>query len=261
MFALVEGPALGWDSLAIVAALAGSLVAFTAFTLVERRSRDPLVPLRLLSNRNLSTGVAIAFLFSATFGSVLYFLTLYFQDVQDYDALETGVAFLLPTAVIVAGSALAGPIATRFGLRRTLFAALAIGALGALALGLAMSPTGSYADLIPGLVLLSIGDGVVFTTMFIAAGTGVADREQGIASGMASTSTSIGAAVGLAALVLVANADTGGLTGETLRTAVADGLSTAVLVVAAGIALIALVALNVRPASAALAPPDVLRAP
>ena len=250
VFALVEGPKLGWDSLAIVATAGASVVALSAFTLVERRSRDPLVPLRLLANRNLATGVAIAFLFSATFGSVLYFLTLYFQNVRGYDALETGVGFLLPTAVVVAGSALAGPIATRFGLRRTLVAALTIGALGALGLGLAMSPNGSYAGLIPGLILLSIGDGVVFTTMFIAVGTGVADRQQCIASGIASTSTSIGAAVGLAALVLVANSGTGGLTGEALRIATADGLSTAVLVVAGVIAAIALVALNLRPSSA-----------
>ena len=207
------------------------------------------MPPRLLANRNLATAVAIAFLFWATFGSVLYFLTLYLQDVRGYDALETGVGFLLPTAVVVAGSALAGRIATRFGLRRTLVAALTIGALGALALGLAMSPDGSYAALIPGLILLSIGDGVVFTTMFIAAGTGVADREQGIASGLASTSTSIGAAVGLAVLVLVATSGTDRLTGEALRTATADGLSTAVLVVAAGIAAIALVALNLRPSA------------
>jgi EmrB/QacA subfamily drug resistance transporter len=250
VFALVEGPTLGWDAPAVVAAAAASLVALSAFALVERRNPDPLVPPRLLANRNLATAVAIAFLFWATFGSVLYFLTLYLQNVRGYDALETGVGFLLPTAVVVAGSALAGRIATRFGLRRTLVGALAIGALGALALGLAMSPNGSYARLIPGLILLSIGDGVVFTTMFIAAGTGVADREQGIASGLASTSTSVGAAVGLAVLVLVANAGTDGLSGEALRTATADGLSTAVLVVAAGIAAIAMIALNLRPDSA-----------
>jgi EmrB/QacA subfamily drug resistance transporter len=249
VFALVEGPKLGWDSAAILATAAASVVALGAFALVERRTRDPLVPPRLLANRNLATAVAIALLFSATFGSVLYFLTLYLQDARGYDALETGVGFLLPTAVVVAGSALAGRIATRFGLRRTLVAALTVGALGALALGLAMSPDGSYAALIPGLILLSIGDGVVFTAMFIAAGTGVADREQGIASGLASTSTSVGAAVGLAALVLVATSGTDGLSGEALRTATADGLSTAVLVVAAGIAAIALVALNLRPSA------------
>ena len=253
VFALVQGPTLGWDSPAILAAAAAGLVALGAFAIVERRSRDPLVPPRLLANRNLATGVAIAFLFSATFGSVLYFLTLYFQDVRGYDALETGVAFLLPTAVVVAGSALAGRFATRFGLRRTLVTALAIGAVGALALGLAMSPHGSYAALIPGLVLLSIGDGVVFTAMFIAAGTGVADREQGVASGIAATSTSVGAAVGLAALVLVATSGTEGLSGEALRVANADGLGTAVIVVAGGIAAIALVALNLRPAESAQA--------
>jgi EmrB/QacA subfamily drug resistance transporter len=249
VFALVEGPKRGWDSPAIVAAAAASLVALAAFAIVERRSRDPLVPPRLLANRNLATAVAIAFLFWATFGSVLYFLTLYLQNVRGYDALETGVGFLLPTAIVVAGSALAGRIATRYGLRRTLVAALTTGALGALALGFAMSPNGSYAGLIPGLVMLSIGDGIVFTTMFIAAGTGVADREQGIASGIASTSTSVGAAVGLAVLVLVATSGTEGRTGEALRIATADGLSSAVLVVAGGIAAIALVALNLRPGS------------
>jgi MFS family permease len=246
VFALVEGPNLGWGSTGVLAAAIGGISSLFAFALIERRSRDPLVPLRLLANRDLVTAVAIAFLFWATFGSVLYFLTLYFQDVRGYDPLETGVGFLLPTAVVVAGSTLAGRVATRCGLRATLVTALAVGAVGALVLGLAMSPDGSYAALIPGLILISVGDGVVFTTMFIAASTGVDDREQGVASGMASTSGSIGAALGLALLVLVAAAGTDGLEGEALRTATADGLSTAVLLIAGGIATTALVALNLR---------------
>jgi ABC-type Co2+ transport system permease subunit len=82
--------------------------------------------------------------------------------------------------------------------------------------------------------------------MFIAAGTGVDDREQGVASGLASTSTSIGAAVGLALLVLVATSGTSGQTGEALRIATAHGLSHAVLAIAGGIILTALVALNLR---------------
>jgi EmrB/QacA subfamily drug resistance transporter len=255
VFALVEGPNLGWGSPAIVAAATASVFALGVLTVIERRSGDPLVPPRLLANRNLGTAVVIAFLFWATFGSVLYFLTIYFQDVHGYDALQTGVGFLLPTTVVVAASAFAGRLATRFGLRRTLVAALGVGALGAVVLGLGMSADGSYAALVPGLIAVSVGDGVVFTTMFIAAGTGVPDAEQGVASGIASTSTSIGAAVGLAVLVLVANADTGGLAGEPLRIATADGLSAAVLVVAAAIALTAVVALNLRPRPAAGAEP------
>ena len=250
VFALVRGPGLGWDSPAVLIGGAGGVVVLTTFALIERGSSDPLLPRGLLANRNLVTAVAIAFLFWATFGSVLYFLTLYLQDVHRYDPLQTGLAFLLPTAIVVTGSMLAGRLVTRCGLRPILVGALVVGTVGALLLGLAMSPSGSYAALIPGLILLSIGDGVVFTAMFIAAGTGVRDREQGVASSVASTSTSIGAAVGLALLVLVANSGTHGLEGESLRAASADGLSAAVLVVAGGIAATAVVALNLRPAPA-----------
>jgi len=244
VFALVQGPRLGWGSPGVMAGAAAGLLLLGAFAIIERSSRDPLVPSGLLANRHLGTAVVIAFLFMATFGSVLYFLSIYLQDVHGYDALETGVGFLLPTAFVVAGSALGGQLATRFGLRPTLVGALAVGALGAAALGLAMSPDGSYAALIPGLIALSIGDGIVFTTMFIAAATGVPNREQGVASGLASTASGVGAVVGLAVLVLVANSGNEGLAGEQLRVATADGLSAAVLVVAAGIALNLLVALG-----------------
>ena len=255
VFALVQGPKYGWGSPQILASAAAALVLLAALAVVERRSRDPLVPPRLLANRNLRTAAAVGALFMATFGSLLYFLTLYLQDVRGFDALETGVGFLLPTAFVVAGSALAGQLATLCGVRATLVAALATGALGALALGLAMSPDGGYATLIPGLILVSIGDGVAFTAIFIAAGTGVAEREHGVASGIASTAMGIGAAVGLAVLVLVANSGTDGLAGEPLRIATADGLSAAVLVVAAGIAATLPLALSLRPAARGAADP------
>jgi MFS family permease len=125
-----------------------------------------------------------------------------------------------------------------------LVAALSIGAVGAVALGIAISPSGSYIELIPGLIALSIGDGVIFTTMFIAAATGISDREQGVASGVASTGSGVGAAVGLAILVLIATAGLGDLSGAQLRTATADGISTALFVVAGGIVVTLFVALT-----------------
>jgi MFS family permease len=244
VFALIQGPGLGWLSPGILVSAAAGLLLIGAFVIIERRSYDPLMPPRLLSNRNLITGVVIAFMFMATFGSVLYFLSIYFQEILGYDALQTGVGFLIPTAVVVAGSTTAGQMVTRFGLRRTLVAALCIGAVGAVALGTAISPSGSYLELIPGLIALSIGDGVIFTTMFIAAATGISDREQGIASGVASTGSGVGAAVGLAILVLIATAGLGDLSGEHLRVATADGISTTLFVVAGGIVLTLLVALT-----------------
>ena len=221
--------------------------------------RIMLMPPRLLANRSLTTAAVIAFMFMATFGSVLYFLSIYLQDVRGYDALETGVGFLIPTVVVVAGSSLAGQAVTRFGLKRTLVGALTVGAIGAVALGLAISPDGSYVELIPGLVALSIGDGVVFTTMFIAAATGVPNREQGVASAIASTGSGIGAAVGLAILVLVADSGLDGLAGDELRIATADGISVALFTVAAGIAVTIVVALTLRPCPTAREPTSVAR--
>ena len=246
VFALVQGPDIGWASPWILSALAAGLLLLVAFTLIERHSRDPLVPPRLLANRAMTLAIVIAFMFMATFGSLLYFLSIYFQDVRGYDALETGMGFLLPTAFVVAGSALAGHAVTRFGLRRTLIGALAIGAAGAVALGVAMSPDSSYVSLTPGLVAVSIGDGVVFTTMFIAASTGVNHDEQGVASGIVSTGSGIGAVVGLAILVLVAQPSTQGIGGEGLRAVTSSGIKTAVFEVAGGIVLALLSALTLR---------------
>ena len=109
VFALVQGPELGWGSPAVVGAPPpAALLRWrrswrSSGAAPIRSSRDGCSP-----TATSSTAIAIAFLFMATFGSVLYFLSIYFQDVRGYDALETGVGFLLPTAFVVAGSALAG---------------------------------------------------------------------------------------------------------------------------------------------------------
>jgi MFS family permease len=246
VFALVRGPGAGWDSPPVLAAATAGLVLLGAFTVIERRSPDPLVPPWLLANPALILAVVVAFMFMATFGSLLYFLSLYLQDVRGYDALATGAAFLLPTAVVVTGSLLAGKLVTRVGLRRALLGALAIGAAGAALLGSTLTADGGYAWLVPGLVAVSLGDGLVFTTMFIAASTGVTDREQGIASGIVSTASGVGAAVGLAVLVLVANAGTPRLAGEELQAATAGGIRAAVFTIAGGIVVTLLVTLALR---------------
>jgi len=200
----------------------------------------------MLQNLWLRLGLVVATLFMATFGALLYFLSLLFQHVFGYDPLQTGFAFLLPTVVVVAASAMAGRVVTAMGLRSTMIGALAIGMAGALAIGLTIGPDTSYLALVPGLVGLSIGDGAIFTAMFIAAATGIPDRQQGVASGIVSTGTGVGAAVGLAVLVLIANAGPGGLEGEELRIATAWGISRAAYGIAAGILITLLIVVASR---------------
>jgi MFS family permease len=249
VFALVRGPDAGWGSPAILAAAAAGLGLVGGFIVIERHSPDPLVPPRLLANPSLRLAVVVGFLFMASFGSLLYFLSLHLQHVWGYDALGTGAGFLVPTAVVVTGSLLAGPLVGRVGLRPVLVGALAVGAAGATLVGSTLEADGAYAGLVPGLVAVSLGDGVVFTTMFIAASSGVPDHHQGVAAGILSTAAGLGAVVGLAGLVLVANAGTGGLAGEALRIATAAGIRAAVFTIAGGILAMLLATLALGPAA------------
>jgi MFS family permease len=241
VFALVEGPTFGWWSPATIGVLLSGLILGLAFVVIEWRSRDPLLPLSMLQNAWLTLAMVMAFLFMATFGALLYFLSIYFQDVLRYNALEAGLAFLIPTVVVVVSSALAGHVATALGLRFTMITGLAIGVLGALGIGLAISPNASFLAFLPGLIAVSIGDGVIFTTMFIAAATGVSDRQQGVASGIVSTASGIGAAVGLALLVIIANLWTEGLRDEPLRVATAAGTARVAYTIACGVMLMLII--------------------
>ena len=128
VWALVQGPELGWTAAPVSVPAAVGLLLGWAFTRIERRARDPLIPRALVGNRFVRLAVVLAFLFMATFGSLLYFVSIYLQNVLGYDALLTGLGFVVPTALVVAASALAGPVSTRIGLRATFLTALAIGA-------------------------------------------------------------------------------------------------------------------------------------
>ncbi|MGI5346715.1 MFS transporter [Streptomyces sp. CA-250714] len=233
VFALVQGPESGWTATPVAPAAAAGIALLTAFAVIEKRGADPLTPPRLLRRRDLSTAMAVTFLFMATLGNLLYFLTVYFQTVHGYNALRTGLAFLVPMLAIAAGSQAAGRLATRYGLRATITAALAVAAAGTALTAMPMAADASYAALVPGLVVLGLGQGAGYSLVFGAAGTGVAEHEQGIAAGLASTTQQIGGAVGLAVLVAVAG-PTGSVT----------GLRAAMFAAAAGAAAMALVALR-----------------
>lgn len=108
------------------------------------------------------------------------------------------------------------------------------------------SADASYLLIVPGLVVSGIGQGIVWTGMWIAAASGVHHDEQGVASGMASTTLNIGNAIGLAVLIAVANAHVGGLTGDALTIAVGEGMQQAFWLATAGTVVSIFIALAVQ---------------
>lgn len=231
VFVLVHAPQAGWDSPSALLGAALAAVLLTVFAVVETRSRDPLVPARLFAHRGLITAMAVTALYSATFSSLPYFLTLYFQNVRGYGAFATGLAFLVPAVVTALGTQAGARAVARVGVRRMLAGGMLLGAAGAAALGLALTADGPYSLLLPGIVLLGLGQGGAWTGMWIVAASGVATDDQGVASGMASTTLQVGGAVGLALLVALSGGVGQGPPDDALLT----GIRTAVFAVAAGL--------------------------
>ncbi|MEU6409277.1 MFS transporter [Microbispora sp. NPDC046933] len=244
VFALVQGPELGWLSGWVIGAFVAAAVLLTAFALIETRSSDPLMPFRLFRNPSLAASTAVTFIYMATFGVLPYFLTVLLQTVHGYSALQTGLAFLVPSLAIALGTQLGERLTTRTGLRPTLIGGFLVGVVGTAVLAFGFDADAGYLALLPGLIVSGVGQGVVWTAMWIAAATGTSAHEQGVANGAASTSLNIGNAIGLAVFTAIADIGTGGKTGDVLLKATAEGEFLVVLLTAAGMLLGLLITLT-----------------
>ncbi|MFI0467063.1 MFS transporter [Saccharopolyspora sp. 5N102] len=244
VFTVAQGPETGWTSAPVLGGGVLAVVLLASFLVIEARSSGPLMPLRLA--RKLAPVLAVIFVFGATMQNVVYFLTLFLQNVWRYSALVTGLVFLSLSAVIAVANFIAERLIVRIGIRTTLISGLLLGAVGGALLAAGMVTDGSYWTILTGILVYGAGMGTVFPTVFAAAGTGVAEQEQGSAGGLANTSMQVGTGVGLAVLVGIANAGSAGLDGDALRIATADGLRTTV-VVAAALTLLGLLAAVLLP--------------
>ncbi|CAK9888694.1 Multidrug resistance protein Stp [Pseudomonas fluorescens] len=256
VLALIEGPSWGWQRPLFWTVLAAALICLALFGVIETRSRDPLMPLRLLRTPGLRAAMGLTAVFMASFSVQYYFLALYFQQIYGYSVLASGLAFLPATLVCTLGIGIAERALAGLGLRSTLIIGLLAGGVGILWLGWSLPGDGVFVHLLAPIALLSIGQGMTWTAMWVCAGQGVAAGEQGVASGMASTVQQIGGALGLALLVGLANQGLDGLSGAAWQQGYALGLQRAVLV-SGGIALlgvlIALVLPGKRRSTAAVA--------
>jgi MFS family permease len=241
VFAISRGAEWGWGSAGVLVPLVVAVGLLVAFVVIEARSRSPLMPLRLLANRHTSAAVGAILVYGMTLQCVPYFLTLHFQDVLGYDAMQSGLAFLGPTLGIALGNLAGERLIPRLGLRGTLLLSVPVGVAGTGVLAFSLSVDGTYLGLLAGAVGFGVGAGLSFTTMFILASTGVAAHEQGAVSGLSSTVLQAGSGVGLAVLVAVAGRGGEGLTGEALRVATVEGLRGAFFA-AAGIAVVGVLA-------------------
>jgi EmrB/QacA subfamily drug resistance transporter len=219
VYAIVKAETDGWGSATTIGFFALAAVLLVSFVVVERGSAEPLVRLSIFRVRSLTTANVVMFLVASGLFAMFFFNTLYIQRVLGYGPLKAGLAFLPFTAGIMVSAGLASSFATRIGVRPIAAAGMVLTAGGLVWLAL-LPVHGSYlTDVLPPLVLSSLGMGAVFMPLTLVATTGLENEDQGLASGLFNTSQQIGGALGLAILSTVAagrSAHAGGSTAHAL---------------------------------------------
>jgi MFS family permease len=245
VYALVEAPDAGWGSTQTVGLLATSIALIGAFIAIERRSAAPMVPFSIFRLRTLTGANVVGVLTGASLFSMFFFISLYMQNVLGYSAIKAGLSYLPLAVTIVMAAGVASQLVTKVGFKPILGAGMAFIAAGLLWFGQIDTDGTFLADVLGPSILAAIGLGFAFVPQTIAAVSGVAEHEAGLASGLINTSQQIGGAIGLAVLSTVAftsidnaAAETGGQpTASDLTSGYADAF-----MVGAGIALLGVVA-------------------
>jgi EmrB/QacA subfamily drug resistance transporter len=203
VFTLINAESWSWGSGKTIAGFAVAAVFIAAFVTIERRHKDPLVPLRIFSNRSLAASDVTFLLATAALFGMFYICTLYLQQVLGYGALKTGVSYLPFTLTLIAASAGASRLVDRFTPKPVLVASLLITTAGFTVLT-QVSGHGDYAShMLPSMVIIGSGLGMSFVPVTIAATNGVAPEDSGLASGLLNTTQQVGGSLGLAILSTV----------------------------------------------------------
>jgi EmrB/QacA subfamily drug resistance transporter len=158
-YALIEGHDKGWTSALIIGAFALAAGAAAVFAGIESRAAHPMVQLSLLRSRVFSGGIATMMLWAFGIFGIYFFTSLYLQNVLDFSPTKAGLAFVPMALCMAVFASISGPIAARAGTHRTVAFGLALVAAGVYLVS-ALGQDATFADLMPGFLLVGIGSGL-----------------------------------------------------------------------------------------------------
>jgi EmrB/QacA subfamily drug resistance transporter len=208
VYTLVKAPTVGWGTARTIGELAAALALLAAFVVNELRHRNPLAPLSIFRINGLGFSDITQLIAFAGFLAMFFFLTLYMQNVLGYSPIQTGAAYLPLCFAIGISAGVSSQLLSRVGTRPVIVAGALIAAGGMYWLS-RIPVHGSYvSDLLPGLLILSIGFGPVFVGVTTAANAGVPPDKAGLAASLLNASQQLGGALGLAIFSALATSRT-----------------------------------------------------
>jgi EmrB/QacA subfamily drug resistance transporter len=246
VFTIVDPAAQqGWLAARTLGLGAGSLVLLGGFILRQRTARNPLMPLRIFSSRNVTGANLVQVLAAAGMFGMFFLGSLYLRRILGYDPLQIGLAFL-PVAVVMGTLSVryTDRLVMRFGARATMFPGLGLIAAGLALFALAPAGGGYLIHIFPVALLVGGGAGLSFPALMALAMSSATPQDAGLASGLVNTTAQIGGALGLAVLATVSASRSNALIAQHRPPAVAltDGyhlafwIACGLVVAAAGVA-------------------------
>ncbi|HYZ27552.1 MAG TPA: MFS transporter [Thermoleophilaceae bacterium] len=211
VFGLVKAPDQGWGDARTIAELAGAFALLATFLINERRNRNPLVSLSIFRVRGLAAADVTQLIAFAGLLAIFFFVTLYMQTVLGYSPIQAGAAYIPLTFGVVVSAGISSQLLSRIGTRPVIVAGALIGSAGVYWLS-RIPVDGSYlGDLLPGMMIMSLGLGAAFVGVTTAANAGVPADKAGLAAALLNASQQVGGALGLAIFSALATAHTNDL--------------------------------------------------
>lgn len=205
VFTLIEGPALGWDNGRVIAAGAVAVLTFVAFLRYESRRTDPFIDLRFFRSVPFASATVIAICAFASWGALLFMMSLYLQGARGYSAVQTGLIYLPIAVGALVFSPLSGRLVGRYGARPSLLVSGVMIATASTVLALLPESAPVWA-LMTVFAVFGIGFSMVNAPITNAAVSGMPLDRAGAASAVTSTSRQIGVSIGVALCGSVAGA-------------------------------------------------------
>jgi EmrB/QacA subfamily drug resistance transporter len=210
VYAIVTANDAGWTSVQTVSLLLTSAALLGTFTIIQKRNREPLMPLRIFKTPNLLASNIVMALLGAAWIPMWFFLNLYLQQVQGYGAFESGLALLpMTAAIMVLMIGASSRVISRLGVKRSLVAGLGLLTLAILMFVATPYTKGSFAThVLPASLVAAGGMSLAYIPALMSAVSHARKEDSGLASGIVNTSYQIGSALGLAIMVAIASAQT-----------------------------------------------------
>jgi EmrB/QacA subfamily drug resistance transporter len=193
-----------WGDTKVIASLIASVVFLVAFAIIEVRSQNALVPMRVLRSRDRSGTYLIMLLVGTAIFGMFFFLTIFEQTVWHYSAIKSGVSYLPMVAAILVASGMGAQLVPRIGARPLLIAG-SLASTGGMFWMSRLTEHSTYAGgLLGPTIVTGLGMGMLFVPLSLVALSKVGERDTGVASSLLNTGQQVGGSIGLAVLGTVA---------------------------------------------------------